>query len=66
MSSEKHTNAVKSKNHVNETIVGWDEFRKLVHVGDTYKAYGVTKTVTRKTFELNPSDADFTIHIGVA
>ena len=65
MSSEKHTNAVKSKNHVNETIVDWDEFRRTANVGDKYMVNGVMKTVSRKIFELNSSGDGFTIHISV-
>lgn len=65
MNSGKHPDALESKNHVSATIVDWDEFRKIAQVGDTYEAYGLKKTISEKTFELNPSDADFTIHISV-
>lgn len=65
MNSGKHPDALKSKNHISETIVDWDEFRKIAHVGDTYEAYGLKKTISEKTFELNASDTAFTIHIAV-
>ncbi|AZP70415.1 hypothetical protein EJJ20_09055 [Pseudomonas poae] len=65
MNSGKHANALKSKNHVSETIVDWDEFRKIVQVGDTYEALGLKRTVSEKVFEMSESGEGFTIHVFV-
>lgn len=56
---------LKSKDQVSETQVNWDEFRKIVKVGDTYLADGLSKKVTEKTFELDSSYEYFTIKITV-
>jgi hypothetical protein len=48
---------------LSNTIVGWDDFRKLAQVGDIIQEPGRTLRVTEKVFEPTASDEQFTIHI---
>ncbi|MGQ7860716.1 hypothetical protein ACUN0G_15645 [Pseudomonas sp. 32A] len=63
MTKQNHGKPLQSKTHHANTIVDWDEFRKIVNVGDTYEFEGVPKVVTKKVYEVTPAGDAFNIYV---
>lgn len=51
MKPQSIANLLKNKVHNVDTIVNWDEFRKLVSVGETLKSGPDELVITQKIFE---------------
>ena len=53
---------LKSKVHHADTIVDWDEFAKLVNVGETFRSGGTDLVISKKVYEETSDGFKISIH----
>ncbi|KAF1024708.1 MAG: hypothetical protein GAK37_03045 [Pseudomonas sp.] len=65
MEDQRNVNTLKTEAVLADTVVGWDDFRKLVNIGDSIKDGAKTLRVSDKVYEMTASGDQFAIHIYV-
>ncbi|RMP63132.1 hypothetical protein ALQ18_01637 [Pseudomonas marginalis pv. marginalis] len=63
MEYECISNTRQNDGTLSNTVIDWDEFRKLAKVGDTIKEPSRTLKVYDKVYEMTASGQHFVVHV---